>query len=151
MNNIKKILVLNGPNLNLLGRREPKIYGNISLSEIENNLLSLQNKLSVKIDCIQSNNEGELINIVQEANEKYSGMIINAGGYSHTSIALMDALKFFGRPIIEVHMSNIYIRENFRHISYISKVANGSICGFGAEGYEMAINCIIKLIDVDYN
>ena len=149
MKNIKKILVINGPNLNLLGRREPKIYGNITLDEIENNLRGLQNKLAVRIDCIQSNKEGELVEIVQEANEKYSGIVINAGGYSHTSIAIMDALKFFGRPIIEVHMSNIYTRENFRHVSYISKVANGIICGFGAKGYEMAINCIIKLIDLD--
>ena len=149
MNNIKKILVINGPNLNLLGRREPKIHGNITLDEIENNLRGLQNKLAVGIDCIQSNKEGELIEIVQEASEKYSGIIINAGGYSHTSIALMDALKFFGRPIIEVHMSNIYARENFRHVSFISQVANGIICGFGEKGYEMAINCIIKLIDLD--
>ena len=149
MNNIKKILVINGPNLNLLGRREPKIYGNITLDEIENNLRGLQNKLAVSIDCIQSNKEGELVEIVQEASEKYSGIVINAGGYSHTSIAIMDALKFFGRPIIEVHMSNIYARENFRHVSYISQVANGIICGFGAKGYEMAINCIIKLIDLD--
>lgn len=151
MSSIKKILVLNGPNLNLLGRREPKIYGNITLDAIEKNMQSLQDKLSVYIDFIQSNHEGELIETVQIANKKYSGIIINAGGYSHTSIALMDSLKFFGKPIIEVHMSNIYIRENYRHTSYISQVANASICGFGAEGYEMAINCIIRLIDLDYN
>ena len=151
MNKLKKILVLNGPNLNLLGKREPKIYGNISLKEIENILSKLENKLSFGIDCVQNNNEGELIDIVQKAHENYSGIIINAGGFSHTSIALMDALKFFGKPIIEVHMSNIYKRESFRHLSYISMVANGSICGFGATGYEIAVNYIIKLIDIEYN
>ena len=151
MNKLKKILVLNGPNLNLLGKREPKIYGNISLNEIENILSKLENKLSFGIDCVQNNNEGELIDIVQKAHENYSGIIINAGGFSHTSIALMDALKFFGKPIIEVHMSNIYKRESFRHLSYISMVANGSICGFGASGYDIAVNYIIKLIDPEYN
>ena len=151
MNKLKKILVLNGPNLNLLGKREPKIYGNISLDEIENDLSKLENKLSIGIHCFQNNNEGELIEIVQKAYKNYSGIIINAGGFSHTSIALMDALKFFGKPIIEVHMSNIYNRENFRHHSYISQVANGSICGFGAIGYEIAVNCIIKLINLEYN
>ena len=150
MNKLKKILVINGPNLNLLGEREPKIYGKISLKEIENHLSKLVNIISYNIDCTQSNHEGERIEIVQKAHKNYSGIIINAGGYSHTSIALMDALKFFSKPIIEVHMSNIYERENFRHSSYISQVANGSICGFGALGYEMAVNCIIKLIDV-YN
>ena len=95
MNKLKKILVLNGPNLNLLGKREPKIYGNISLNEIENNLSKLENKLSIGIHCFQNNNEGELIEIVQKAYKNYSGIIINAGGFSHTSIALMDALKFF--------------------------------------------------------
>jgi 3-dehydroquinate dehydratase-2 len=151
VNKFKKILVINGPNLNLLGKREPEIYGKISLKEIENNLIKLENKTSYNIECIQSNNEGKLIEIVQNAREDYYGIIINAGAYTHTSIALMDALKFFNKPIIEVHMSNIYERENFRHLSYISQVANGSICGFGAAGYEIAVNCIIKLINLDLN
>ena len=151
MNIFKKILVINGPNLDLLGRREPEIYGKISLEKIENNLVKHGKKLSYNIDCVQSNNEGKIIEIVQGACEDYSGIIINAGGYTHTSIALMDALNFFSKPIIEVHMSNIYKRENFRHLSYISHVANGSICGFGAKGYEIALNSIIKLINIDIN
>ena len=151
MNILKKILVINGPNLNLLGRREPEIYGKISLEKIEHNLVKYGERLSYNIECVQSNNEGKIIEIIQEACEGYSGIIINAGGYTHTSIALMDALKFFSKPIIEVHMSNIYKRENFRHQSYISHVSNGSICGFGANGYKIALNSIIKLINLDNN
>ena len=151
MNILKKILVINGPNLNLLGRREPQIYGKISLEKIENNLVKYGKKLSYSIDCFQSNDEGKIIEIVHRAYEDYSGIIINAGGYTHTSVALMDALKFFSKPIIEVHMSNIYKREHFRHLSYISHVANGSICGFGSQGYEIALNSIIKLINIDIN
>jgi len=151
VNILKKILVINGPNLNLLGRREPQIYGKISLEKIENNLVKYGKKLSYSIDCFQSNDEGKIIEIVHRAYEDYSGIIINAGGYTHTSVALMDALKFFSKPIIEVHMSNIYKREHFRHLSYISHVANGSICGFGSQGYEIALNSIIKLINIDIN
>jgi 3-dehydroquinate dehydratase II len=151
VNKIKKILVINGPNLNLVGKREPEIYGKLSLKNIEDKLTKLQNKISYSIDCVQSNYEGKLIEIVQEASEAYSGLIINAGGYSHTSIALMDALKYFNKPIIEVHMSNIYRRENYRHVSYVSQIANGSICGFGNLGYEIAINCIIKILDKKHN
>jgi len=151
VNKLNKILVINGPNLNLLGIREPHIYGKISLKEIENNLVKYGKKISYNVHCTQNNNEGKLVEIVQRAYEDYSGIIINAGGYTHTSIALMDALKFFSKPIIEVHMSNIYKRENFRHLSYISHVSNGSICGFGANGYKIALNSIIKLINLDNN
>ncbi len=147
MNKLNNILVINGPNLNLLGKREPNIYGNKKLEDIENNLIKLGKKNLYDIDCVQSNYEGKLIEIIQDASRSYSGIIINAGGYSHTSIALMDALKFFNKPIIEVHMSNIYRRENFRHESYISKVANGCICGFGDLGYELAVYSIIKLLE----
>ena len=147
MNKLNNILVINGPNLNLLGKREPNIYGNKKLEDIENNLIKLGKKNLYDIDCVQSNYEGKLIEIIQDASRSHSGIIINAGGYSHTSIALMDALKFFNKPIIEVHMSNIYRRENFRHESYISKVANGCICGFGDLGYELAVYCIIKLLE----
>ena len=147
MNKLNNILVINGPNLNLLGKREPNIYGNKKLEDIENNLIKLGKKNLYDIDCVQSNYEGKLIEIIQNASRSHSGIIINAGGYSHTSIALMDALKFFNKPIIEVHMSNIYRRENFRHESYISKVANGCICGFGDLGYELAVYCIIKLLE----
>ena len=147
MNKLNNILVINGPNLNLLGKREPNIYGNKKLEDIENNLIQLGKKNLYDIDCVQSNYEGKLIEIIQDASRSHSGIIINAGGYSHTSIALMDALKFFNKPIIEVHMSNIYRRENFRHESYISKVANGCICGFGDLGYELAVYSIIKLLE----
>ena len=147
MNKLNNILVINGPNLNLLGQREPNIYGNKKLEDIENNLIKLGKKNLYDIDCVQSNYEGKLIEIIQNASRSHSGIIINAGGYSHTSIALMDALKFFNKPIIEVHMSNIYRRENFRHESYISKVANGCICGFGDLGYELAVYSIIKLLE----
>ena len=147
MNKLNNILVINGPNLNLLGKREPNIYGNKKLEDIENNLIKLGKKNLYDIDCVQSNYEGKLIEIIQNASRSHSGIIINAGGYSHTSIALMDALKFFNKPIIEVHMSNIYRRENFRHESYISKVANGCICGFGDLGYELAVYSIIKLLE----
>ena len=147
MNKLNNILVINGPNLNLLGKREPSIYGNKKLEDIENNLIKLGKKNLYDIDCVQSNYEGKLIEIIQNASRSHSGIIINAGGYSHTSIALMDALKSFNKPIIEVHMSNIYRRENFRHESYISKVANGCICGFGDLGYELAVYSIIKLLE----
>ena len=147
MNKLNNILVINGPNLNLLGQREPSIYGNKKLEDIENNLIKLGKKNLYDIDCVQSNYEGKLIEIIQNASRSHSGIIINAGGYSHTSIALMDALKSFNKPIIEVHMSNIYRRENFRHESYISKVANGCICGFGDLGYELAVYSIIRLLE----
>ena len=147
MNKLNNILVINGPNLNILGEREPSIYGNKKLEDIENNLIKLGKKNLYDIECIQSNYEGKLIEIIQNASRFHSGIIINAGGYSHTSIALMDALKFFNKPIIEVHMSNIYRRENFRHESYISKVANGCICGFGDLGYELAVYSIIRLLE----
>lgn len=147
MNKLNSILVINGPNLNLLGNREPSIYGNLKLKNIEDNLIELGKKNLYDIECMQSNYEGKLIDTIQNAAKSYSGIIINAGGYAHTSIALMDALKFFNKPIIEVHMSNIYRRENFRHESYISKVVDGSICGLGDLGYELAVYSVIKLIE----
>jgi 3-dehydroquinate dehydratase-2 len=147
VNKLNNILVINGPNLNLLGNREPSIYGNIKLKDIEAILIELGRKNLYEIDCLQSNYEGKLIEVIQNASELHSGIIINAGGYSHTSIALMDALKSFNKPIIEVHMSNIYARENYRHESYISKVADGCICGFGALGYELAVYSIIKILE----
>ena len=110
MNKLNNILVINGPNLNLLGDREPSIYGNLKLKDIEDRLIKLGKNNLYEIDCIQSNHEGELIEVIQNASKSHSGIIINAGGYSHTSIALMDALKSFSKPIIEVHMSNIYAR-----------------------------------------
>ena len=147
MNKLNNILVINGPNLNLLGEREPSIYGNLKLKHIEQSLIELGKNNLYEVSCIQSNYEGELIEAIQNASRSYSGIIINAGGYSHTSIALMDALKSYSKPIIEVHMSNIYAREKFRHESYISRVARGSICGFGALGYELAVYSIITLLE----
>ena len=147
MNKLNNILVINGPNLNLLGDREPSIYGNLKLKDIEDSLIKLGKNNLCEIDCIQSNHEGELIEVIQNTTKSHFGIIINAGGYSHTSIALMDALKSFSKPIIEVHMSNIYAREKFRHESYVSRVANGCICGFGALGYELAVYSIIKLLE----
>jgi 3-dehydroquinate dehydratase-2 len=151
VNKLNNILVINGPNLNLLGDREPSIYGNLKLKHIEHSLIELGKNNLYEVSCIQSNYEGELIEAIQNASSSYSGIIINAGGYSHTSIALMDALKSFSKPIIEVHMSNIYAREKFRHESYISRVASGCICGFGALGYELAVYSIIKLIEQKIN
>ena len=151
MNKLNNILVINGPNLNLLGDREPSIYGNLKLKHIEQSLIELGKNNLYEVSCIQSNYEGELIGAIQNASRSYSGIIINAGGYSHTSIALMDALKSYSKPIIEVHMSNIYAREKFRHESYISRVASGCICGFGALGYELAVYSIIKLIEQKIN
>ena len=151
MNKLNNILVINGPNLNLLGDREPSIYGNIKLKHIEHSLIELGKKNLYEVSCVQSNYEGELIEAIQNASRSYSGIIINAGGYSHTSIALMDALKSYSKPIIEVHMSNIYAREKFRHESYISRVASGCICGFGALGYELAVYSIIKLLEQKIN
>ena len=141
-----KIIILNGPNLNLLGEREKNQYGTETLKDIEKSCKKFAEKNLVKIDFFQSNIEGELVEKIQQSRNIYNGLIINAGGYTHTSVAIHDALKIIRIPIIELHISNIYNREEFRHKSLISKVANGIICGFGTEGYEMAVNAIKKLI-----
>ena len=139
-----KIIILNGPNLNLLGEREKNQYGNFTLKDIEKkcNDYSVQN--NIKLSFFQSNIEGELVEQIQNARESHDGLIINAGGYTHTSVAIHDALKILKIPIIELHISNIYNREEFRHKSLISNVASGVICGFGADGYIMALNAMIK-------
>ena len=141
------ILVLNGPNLNMLGVREPDMYGFKNLNTIADECEEYAEELDCSIDFLQSNHEGELVTIIQEARNKYSGVIINGGAYSHTSIALLDALKLLEIPIIEVHISNVFKRENFRHHSYISKAAQGVICGFGAHGYILALNAIHTLLE----
>ncbi len=140
------LLLLNGPNLNLLGTREPEIYGRETLSDIEQQCRAKANLLSINLDCKQSNHEGELVNWVQDAREKYSGIIINPAGYSHTSIALRDALSAVEIPIIEVHLSNIFAREEFRHFSYISPIAKGGVFGLGSQGYLLAIDAMYKLL-----
>lgn len=134
------ILILNGPNLNLLGTREPEIYGATTLADIEANCHAHAEAVGVSIDFRQSNTEGELVDWVQQARGTASAIIINAAAYTHTSVALHDALKATGLPIVELHLSNVYKRESFRHKSFISSVADGVMCGFGAHGYVMAID-----------
>ena len=136
-----KITIINGANLNLLGMREPEIYGNISFEEY---FVKLQKKFSdVQLSCYQSNIEGEIVNFIQQADKNSDGIIINAGGYSHTSVVIADAIKASGKPCIEVHISNIFAREQERHISLISKYVNGSIIGLGLDGYRLAIEHLI--------
>ena len=136
---MKKIIILNGPNLNLLGEREKNQYGNFTLKDIENSCTNFAKKNNLDITFYQSNIEGELVEKIQKARNEQNGLIINAGGYTHTSVAIHDALKILNIPIIELHISNIYNREDFRHKSFISKVAKGVVCGFGLEGYLMAL------------
>ena len=141
---MNKIIILNGPNLNLLGEREKNQYGNFSLEDIEKICTDYANKNDIKLSMYQSNIEGELVNQIQISRKNQDGLIINAGGYTHTSVAILDALKILKIPIIELHISNIYNREDFRHKSLISKVAKGIICGFGADGYIMSLNAMKK-------
>jgi 3-dehydroquinate dehydratase-2 len=143
---VSKIIIINGPNLNLLGQREQSQYG----SKDYNYLLEICKKraeeLGLKIEIKQSNVEGEIVNIIQQSKEEFDGIIINAGGYSHTSVAIRDALDIFKKPIIELHISNIYKREEFRHKSIISGVVTGIICGLGINGYILAINSMHEML-----
>ncbi len=139
---MNKIIILNGPNLNLLGEREKEKYGNSSFNDIENICTEFSKKNDIKLSLYQSNIEGELVNEIQKSRNSQAGLIINAGGYTHTSVAIHDALKILKIPIIELHITNIYNREDFRHKSLISKVAKGVICGFGTEGYIMALKAM---------
>ena len=141
-----KILILNGPNLNMLGTREPEIYGNDSLETIRIATEKRGNKYSMVIDFRQTKEEGELINWIQSASNGYSGIIINAGAYTHTSIAILDALTAIKLPTIEVHLSNIHQRESFRNTSYVSQAAVGVICGFGPQGYLFAIDALDTIL-----
>ena len=143
---MKKIIILNGPNLNLLGEREKDQYGDSTLKEIEKNCKDYGLKNNIKLSFYQSNIEGELVNQIQNSRYDQDGLIINAGGYTHTSVAIHDALKILKIPIIELHISNVYNREEFRHKSLISKVAKGVICGFGPEGYLMSLRALEKLL-----
>ena len=139
---MNKIIILNGPNLNLLGEREKDKYGKNTLKDIEISCKEFAKKNSFEVSLFQSNIEGELVDAIQKAREGFSGLVINAGGYTHTSVAIHDALKILKIPIIELHITNIYNREEFRHKSLISKVASGIICGFGAKGYIMALEAM---------
>lgn len=140
----KTIFVLNGPNLNLLGTREPEIYGSQTLDDIRKSMEAQAKNLGIAIDFRQSNLEGELVDWIQEARTTAAGIIINAAAFTHTSIAIVDALKASDLPSIEVHLSNIYQREPFRHHSYISPIALGVICGLGAKGYEFALSALAE-------
>ncbi len=144
---MNKIIILNGPNLNLLGEREKNQYGNVTLEDIEKNCRNYAKKNKIKLSLYQSNIEGELVNKIQTSRNNQDGLIINAGGYTHTSVAIHDALKILKIPIIELHISNIYNREEFRHKSLISKVAKGIICGFGTDGYLMSLNAMNKFLE----
>ena len=139
-----RIYILNGPNLNLLGEREPDIYGVSSLKDIENNLVAFANRNEAEVIFRQTNHEGELIELIHEAGKNGDGVIINPAGYTHTSIALYDALLALNIPIIEVHISNIYKREKFRHSSYVSMAANSVISGLGVDGYTVALESMLK-------
>tara|TARA_Y100000741_G_C18262335_1_gene560930 strand:- start:485 stop:928 length:444 start_codon:yes stop_codon:yes gene_type:complete len=144
----KKIIIINGPNLNLLGEREPEVYGTETLIDLEKMVKNHIKESNLNIDTtfFQSNSEGDLVNSIQDSAKNLNGIIINAGGLSHTSVSILDALLAIKIPKIEVHISNLFTREEFRHSSYISKGVNGIVCGFGLNGYLLAIDGINKLI-----
>ena len=141
-----KITVINGPNLNLLGEREKEKYGSVSLEDIKSDCSKYAKKNDVELTFVQSNVEGEIVSLIQNSRDKYSGLIINAAGYTHTSVSILDALMVLKIPIIELHITNIYNREDFRHKSLISKAATGIICGFGTKGYVMAIEAMKNIL-----
>ena len=141
-----KIIIINGPNLNLLGEREQSQYGSTTFKDLKENCLKKSNEIGIEIDFLQSNIEGEIVSLIQDSRKKYDGMIINAAGFTHTSVAIRDALDLFKRPIIELHISNIYKREEFRHKSLISDIVTGGIFGLGVEGYILAIISLQKIL-----
>ena len=143
---MKKILIVNGPNLNLLGKREDNIYGNDTLDRIEKNCNEKANQLKLEIDFFQSNNEGEIINKLHEVESNYDGLIINPAAFTHSSIAILDSLRAISKPKLEIHLSNIYAREEYRKKSITSEGVNGLICGFGGNSYILGIEAIAKLI-----
>ena len=140
------IIIINGPNLNLLGEREQSQYGKITFNDLKNICLEHSKKIGIKLDFQQSNVEGEIVTKIQNARKEYDGIIINAAGYTHTSVSIRDALEIFKKPIIELHISNIYKREEFRQKSLISNIATGIICGLGSNGYILAINAMHELL-----
>ena len=145
MNN--KIIIINCPNLNLLGEREQSQYGSVTFDQLKESCLKKSKELNINLDFIQSNIEGEIVTIIQDARSKYDGIIINAAGYTHTSVAILDALLAINLPTIEVHITNIYNREEFRKKSLISKAAKGIICGFGVKGYIMALDSMKEILN----
>lgn len=142
-----KILLINGPNLNMLGTREPEKYGNITLSDIENTLKQQAQENNITLDCFQSNSEGDIIDKIQNAKGDYSGIIINAGGYTHTSVAIRDAIASVSIPTVEVHMTNIHAREEFRHVSLISGVCIAQVVGFKENSYKYALDGLIEYLN----
>ncbi len=144
---MNKILIINGPNLNLLGEREQSQYGSTTFNDLKQMCQKTSEDIGIKLEFKQSNIEGEIVNIIQEARNDYKGLIINAAGFTHTSVAIRDALSIFKNPIIELHISNIYKREEFRHKSLISGVVTGIICGLGVNGYILAINAMHDLLE----
>lgn len=139
-----KVLVLHGPNLNLLGQREPEIYGSLTLAQIDQQLQRMAIALGVELTAFQSNSEGELVTAIQNALGEYQGIVINAAAYTHTSVAIRDALSAVKIPTVEVHLSNIHQRESFRHFSYIAAVAIGQICGFGVNSYRLGLQALVE-------
>jgi 3-dehydroquinate dehydratase-2 len=142
----KKVLILNGPNLNLLGKRQPEIYGKLTLAQIEQKVRMLARELGIEIEFRQSNNEGELVTWIQEAANKFGAIVINPAAYTHTSLAMRDAVSAIGIPTVEIHISNIHKRESFRHHSFIAEVAVGQIAGFGVDSYLLGLRAAAELI-----
>ncbi len=140
-------MVLNGPNLNLLGTRQPDVYGKETLADIEAVCAKRGAELGLDVDFRQTNSEGEIVDAIQEGSAAHAGLVVNAGAYTHTSVALLDALLACEKPVIEVHLSNIYQRDEFRQHSFVAKAALGSICGLGSHGYELALEALARLLD----
>jgi 3-dehydroquinate dehydratase-2 len=144
---VNNIIIINGPNLNLLGEREQSQYGKITFNDLKTLCLDHSKQVGIKLDFFQSNLEGEIVTKIQNSRKEYDGIIINAAGYTHTSVSIRDALDIFKKPIIELHISNIYKREEFRQKSLISDIASGIICGLGPNGYILAINAIQEMLN----
>ena len=141
-----KILILHGPNLNLLGTREPEVYGSTTLNDINEKMIALGKELGAEVKCLQSNHEGALIDALHDARNWASGVVFNPGGYTHTSVALRDAISAIVIPVIEVHLSNVYAREEFRHTSFVSAVCRGKVSGFGWRSYELGLRGLVDII-----